>query len=239
MSADTDNIGAAAAATQRPIAVVLASGGMDSCVTVAMAARDFELALLHVNYGQRTEARELRAFHEIADAYGVPDERRLVISIEHLLRIGGSSLTDRAIPVEDADERREGIPRTYVPFRNANMLGIAVSWAEVLGAEALFIGAVEEDSSGYPDCRQSFYEAYQRVIETGTKYEVPLRIHVPLIHLRKADIVRAGVELGAPLHLSWSCYRNEERACGRCESCALRLRGFREAGLHDPIPYEP
>lgn len=225
-------------AENRAIAVVLASGGMDSCVTVAMAAREYELALLHVNYGQRTQARELRAFEDIAEHYGVPDARRLVISIEHLARIGGSSLTDAQMEIRDAEKESHGIPNTYVPFRNANMLSIAVSWAEVLGAEALFVGAVEEDSSGYPDCRESFYDAYQRVIETGTKNERPLRIHTPLIHLSKAEIIRQGLTLAAPLQLSWSCYKNEDRACGVCESCVLRLRGFKRAGSEDPIPYE-
>ncbi len=222
----------------RSLAVVLASGGMDSCVTIALAAREYELALLHVNYGQRTEARELRAFSDIADHYRVPEHRRLIVSIEHLLRIGGSSLTDTGIEIEDAGGKRKGIPNTYVPFRNANMLGIAVSWAEVLHADAIFIGAVEEDSSGYPDCRETFYRAYQRVIETGTKNERPMRIHTPLIHMTKGAIVTAGIDLGAPLELSWSCYREEHRACGRCESCDLRLRGFRDAGVEDPIPYE-
>jgi len=211
---------------------------MDSCVTIAMAARDFDLALLHVNYGQRTQVRELKAFEDIAEHYSVSDERRLVISIEHLARIGGSSLTDTHLEIHDADMDSKGIPNTYVPFRNANMLSIAVSWAEVTGAEALFIGAVEEDSSGYPDCRESFYQAYQRVIETGTKNERPLRILTPLIHLTKDEIVRQGLALGAPMHLSWSCYKNERQACGVCESCVLRLRGFRRAGVDDPIPYE-
>jgi 7-cyano-7-deazaguanine synthase len=211
---------------------------MDSCVTLAIAERDFTPALLHINYGQRTEARELQAFHDIADHYGVPDELRLEVSIEHLARIGGSSLTDTHLAIADADGEDHGIPNTYVPFRNANMMSIAVSWAEVLGAEALFVGAVEEDSSGYPDCRESFYEAFQRVVETGTKYERPLIIHTPLIHMPKADIVRRGVELSAPLHLSWSCYRSSGRACGLCESCVLRLRGFALAGVKDPIDYE-
>lgn len=218
----------------RPLAVVLASGGMDSCVCVGLAAREFDVALLHVNYGQRTQARELRAFHDIADHYHVPAERRLVISIEHLARIGGSSLTDRSIPVPDTDSESL-VPNTYVPFRNANMMSIAVSWAEVLGAEALFVGAVEEDSSGYPDCRESFYQAFQQVIETGTKYERPLRIHTPLIHLSKAQIVRLGVEIGAPLDRSWSCYTGEERPCGVCESCRLRRKGFEGAGVEDRI----
>ena len=220
-----------------PLAVVLASGGMDSCVTTAIAAEQHTLALLHVNYGQRTQARELAAFHAIAGHYHVPEALRLVVSIEHLARIGGSSLTDISLRVKDASESTGGIPNTYVPFRNANMLAIAVSWAEVIGAQALYIGAVEEDSSGYPDCRRVFYDAWQRVIETGTKNERPMTIHTPLIDLSKADIVRRGTQLGAPLHLTWSCYKNEDRACGVCESCVLRLRGFALAGVEDPLPY--
>jgi 7-cyano-7-deazaguanine synthase len=210
---------------------------MDSCVAIAIAAREYELALLHVNYGQRTQKRELKAFHDIADFYGVPDHRRMAISIEHLSRIGGSSLTDTHLAVENADGKPHGIPNTYVPFRNANMLSIAVSWAEVTGAVAIFIGAVEEDSSGYPDCRRMFYDAYQLVIETGTKNATPLTIRTPLIDLSKAEIVRKGVELGAPLHLTWSCYKNEDDACGLCESCVLRLRGFARAAVPDPLTY--
>jgi 7-cyano-7-deazaguanine synthase len=221
-----------------PLAVVLVSGGMDSCVTAAMAAEHHELAFLHVSYGQLTQERELRAFREIAEHYGIPESRRLVISIEHLAKIGGSSLTDTSMQIPDAKQERVGIPNTYVPFRNANMLSIAVSWAEVIAADAIYIGAVEEDSSGYPDCREEFYHAYQQVINTGTKHERPMEIRTPLIHLSKAEIVRAGVERGAPLHASWSCYRKSDRACGMCESCVLRLRGFKHAGMNDPIAYE-
>jgi 7-cyano-7-deazaguanine synthase len=222
----------------RDLAVVLVSGGLDSCVCVAEAARDHDLALLHVNYGQRTQARELQAFAAIADHHGVPDDRRLVTDLDHLARIGGSSLTDASRDVETGDpEPTGGIPSTYVPFRNAHMLAIGVSWAEVLGAGALFIGAVEEDSSGYPDCRESFYRAFQRAIDEGTRPDTRLVIHTPLIHLDKAAIVRRGLELEAPLHLTWSCYVQEDRACGRCESCRLRLRGFQRAGVSDPIPY--
>lgn len=217
------------------IAVVLVSGGMDSCVTAAVAAQSHELALLHVTYGQRTQRRELQAFHDIAAHYGVPEGRRLVVSLDHLTKIGGSSLTDPTMHIATAAEATGGIPNTYVPFRNANLLGIGVSWCEVLGAEALYIGAVEEDSSGYPDCRKVFYEAYQRVIETGTKYERPLRVVTPLIDLSKAEIVRLGVELGAPLELTWSCYADEDVPCGACESCTLRQRGFDRAGIADPV----
>jgi 7-cyano-7-deazaguanine synthase len=226
----------------RERAIVLVSGGMDSCVTAAIANKECQLALLHVNYGQRTEARELRAFHAIADRFHAG--HRLVVSIEHLKVIGGSALTDRAIPVPEIDPSHSGIsnprsavPSTYVPFRNAHLLAIATSWAEVIGATRIYIGAVEEDSSGYPDCREVFYEAFNRVIETGTRPETRVVIVAPLIHMTKAEIVRKGVELGAPLELTWSCYQDSDEACGRCESCMLRLKGFLEAGIKDPIPY--
>lgn len=220
----------------RELAVVLVSGGMDSCVTAALAARDNDLAFLHVNYGQRTQARELRAFNEIADYYHVGP--RLVLSLEHLSKIGGSSLTDPSIPVTSANLDFKGIPTSYVPFRNANMLSMAVSWAEVIGASALYIGAVEEDSSGYPDCRQEFFDAFQAVIRAGTKPTTSISIVTPVIRMSKEEIVRTGVSLGAPLHLTWSCYQREDVACGVCDSCALRLRGFQRAGVDDPIPYE-
>jgi 7-cyano-7-deazaguanine synthase len=218
------------------LAVCLVSGGMDSCVTAAIArAENAELAFLHASYGQRTEARERRAFEELADFYGVT--RRLVVPLEHLARVGGSSLTDPSMPVTEADLAAPGIPSSYVPFRNAHLLAAATSWAEVAGARRVYIGAVAEDSSGYPDCRPEFYEAFQRVIDTGTRPETSIRIRTPVIHMRKAEIIRRGVSLGAPLGLTWSCYRADERACGACDSCALRLRAFREAGLDDPIPY--
>ncbi|MBL8189515.1 MAG: 7-cyano-7-deazaguanine synthase QueC [Acidobacteria bacterium] len=218
------------------LAVVLTSGGMDSCVTTALAARENdELGLLHVSYGQRTERRELQAFSDIADFYQV--DRRLTTSIAHLAQIGGSSLTDRKIEVSRANLESTEIPTSYVPFRNAHLLAIATSWAEVIGAGRIYIGAVAEDSSGYPDCRPEFYRAFEQLIEVGTKPETTIRIMTPVIGLRKSEIARRGVELGAPLHLSWSCYKREDVACGECDSCALRLRGFREAGLKDPIPY--
>jgi 7-cyano-7-deazaguanine synthase len=218
------------------LAVVLASGGMDSCVTAAVAVSECdEAAMLHVSYGQRTEKRELKAFHDIANFYGV--ERQLVTSIAHLAQIGGSSLTDWNIEVSRANLEAKEIPTSYVPFRNAHLLSIAASWAEVIGARRIYIGAVAEDSSGYPDCRPEFYEAFERVIEVGTKPGTHVKIVTPVIHLSKGEIVRRGLSLGAPLHLSWSCYSREEVACGECDSCALRLRGFREAGERDPIPY--
>lgn len=218
------------------IGVVLTSGGMDSCVTTAIAASECdEIALLHVSYGQRTERRELKAFNDIADFYKV--ERRLATSIAHLAQIGGSSLTDRKIEVSQANLASTEIPTSYVPFRNAHLLAIATSWAEVIGAGRVYIGAVAEDSSGYPDCRPEFYEAFQSAIEIGTKPETKIRIITPVISLRKSEIVRLGIEIGAPLGLSWSCYSSENVACGECDSCALRLRGFREAGLKDTILY--
>jgi 7-cyano-7-deazaguanine synthase len=219
----------------RPSGIVLCSGGMDSCVTTAIASHTHEVSLLHLKYGQRTEKRELRAFHDIADHFGVRD--RLVVSMEHLALIGGSSLTDAAIPVSAANLTADGIPSSYVPFRNANMLAVAVSWAEVIGASAIFVGAVEEDSSGYPDCRRVFYDAFERVIREGTKPETHVAILTPVIAMSKQDIVVRGLELHAPLHLTWSCYRRDDVACGVCDSCALRLRGFRRAGKEDPIAY--
>jgi 7-cyano-7-deazaguanine synthase len=218
------------------LAICLVSGGMDSCVTAAIAREENdELAFLHVSYGQLTEARERRAFEEIADFYRV--SRRFVASLDYLARVGGSSLTDREIPVSEADLSSRAIPSSYVPFRNAHLLSIATSWAEVTGARRVYIGAVAEDSSGYPDCRPEFYEAFGHAIEAGTKPETRVEIKTPVIALRKSEIVRRGVGLGAPLELTWSCYRAEERACGRCDSCALRLRAFREAGVADPVPY--
>ncbi len=221
--------------SDKSLVVVLASGGMDSCVTAAIAHQDYRLAMLHVAYGQRTEQRELRAFNALADFYQA--EHRLVCRLEHLRQIGGSSLTDPQIVVEKADLDRKGIPTSYVPFRNAHFLSIAVSWGEVLGARKIFIGAVAEDSSGYPDCRPEYYEAFDRVIAAGTKPETQLAIVTPVIHMRKSEIVRRGAELRAPFELTWSCYQTEDVACGVCDSCALRLRAFEEAGVRDPIPY--
>ncbi|MBI3129782.1 MAG: 7-cyano-7-deazaguanine synthase QueC [Acidobacteria bacterium] len=223
----------------RPLAVVSLSGGMDSCVTTAEAlAAGFEVALLHANYGQRTEARERRAFEEIANHYGVPADRRLVISFDNLRLIGGSALTDASIALpEDEDPHRAGVPVSYVPFRNAHLLSTATSWAEVLGASAIFVGFVEEDGSGYPDCTEAFLRSFETTANLGTRPETRLAFQAPLIHLRKGEIVRRGLELGAPLHLSWSCYQGEAQACGHCDSCTLRLQGFKEAGVADPIPY--
>src|SRR6201988_3633181 len=218
----------------RKRAVVLLSGGMDSCVCAALAARDFDTAALHVSFGQRTEERERKAFLGICEQLGIRE--RLVVRNEALRVIGGSALTDTNIAVPESHAMGREIPVTYVPFRNAHFLAAAVSWAEVLGAKKIFIGAVEQDSSGYPDCRPAYYEAFQHLIRTGTK-EGDIEVSTPLIHMRKKEIVALGLELGAPLDLTWSCYSGEEFACGICESCILRLRAFVEAGSEDRIPY--
>ena len=215
-------------------AVVLLSGGMDSCVCAALAARDYEPAALHISYGQRTEARERQSFLEICRRLNI--KQKLAVRNEALRAIGGSALTDENIAVPTFHSIGQDIPVTYVPFRNAHFLSVAVSWAEALGAEKIFIGAVEQDSSGYPDCRPAYYEAFNQVIKAGTK-EGTIEILTPLIHLRKADIVRLGLELGAPFDLTWSCYSREDRACGVCDSCVLRMRAFAAAGANDPIPY--
>ncbi len=221
---------------KKNLAVVLVSGGMDSCVTVALAAQKYNLAFLHLNYGQRTERRELRSFHNIADFYQV--QKQLVVDVSHFAMIGGSSLTDQQIPVRQADFNNTEIPSSYVPFRNANMLAVAVSWAEVIGATRIFIGAVEEDSSGYPDCREQFFNAFNRVVRLGTKAPTGIKVITPVLHYSKKQIIEAAGKLKAPLQLTWSCYQNEDEACGICDSCALRLRGFQQAGVEDPLPYK-
>lgn len=226
--------------TEKPKAVVLLSGGMDSCVTAAIAHQEHRLALVHASYGQRTERRERQAFEQVADFYGVRE--RLVARLEHFAQIGGSALTDSRIAVPESGVHAEArglrsIPVTYVPFRNAHFLSVAVSWAEVIGARSVFIGAVAEDSSGYPDCRPEYYRVFAELVRAGTRPETQIGIVTPVIELRKSEIVRRGIELGAPLHLTWSCYQFEDAACGVCDSCRLRLRAFAEAGQPDPIPY--
>ena len=221
---------------KKNIAVIAVSGGLDSCVTSAIAIQYYEIAFAHFNYGQKTEKRELKAFNKIADFYNV--DKKLIIDYSHLSKIGGSSLTDENIDISHADLTSKEIPTSYVPFRNANILSACVSWAEVLAAKAVFIGAVFEDSSGYPDCRPDFFEAFQNIIDFGTKPETSIKIVTPIINLSKAEIVKKGVELKAPLGLTWSCYQNEDSACGVCDSCAFRLRGFRQAEIEDPITYK-
>lgn len=220
----------------KDLAVVAVSGGMDSCVTAAIANENFKLAFAHINYGQRTEKRELKAFNDIADYFGVNE--RFIVDYSHLSKIGGSSLTDKNISVSKADLSNREVPTSYVPFRNANILSACVSWAEVMNAKAIFIGAVYEDSSGYPDCGPEFFYAFEKMIDLGTKPETKIKIKTPVIHLSKAEIIKKGIELNAPFHLTWSCYQNEDKACGVCDSCALRLRGFQKAGVEDPIPYK-
>ncbi len=224
--------------SSRPRAVVCLSGGMDSCVCTALAARDHEVFGLHFSYGQRTEGRELESARRVAEIVGAREFLHLEIDL--FRRIGGSALTDTSIAVPDAaaeaSEMGGQVPVTYVPFRNAHFLAAAVSWAEVLGAGKVFLGAVEQDSSGYPDCRPAYYEAFNELVRTGTK-DGQIRVETPLISMKKSQIVRLGVELGAPLHVTWSCYSGEGEACGRCESCALRLRAFKEANVTDPIAY--
>src|SRR6201998_23208 len=231
------------ARTDQKKAVVLLSGGMDSCVSAAIALESHgtpNIALLHASYGQRTQKRERRAFEDIANFYGVRE--RLVVQLDHFRAIGGSALTDEEIAVPENELGAPGphgsaIPVTYVPFRNAHFLSVAVSWAEAIGAGAIYIGAVAEDSSGYPDCRPEYYKVFQELIRVGTRPETQIEIVTPVIGLKKSEIVCKGGELGAPLHLTWSCYQNEEEACGACDSCLLRLRAFSEAGIADPVPY--
>jgi 7-cyano-7-deazaguanine synthase len=225
--------------SRRPKAVVLLSGGMDSCVTAAIARESHEVALVHAGYGQRTERRERQAFDEIADFYGIHE--RIVVQLSHFAQIGGSALTDARIAVPEAHTAlpvgSNEIPSTYVPFRNAHFLAVAVSWAEVIGATSIFIGAVAEDSSGYPDCRPEYYRVFQQLVREGTRPETHIEIVTPVIGMRKWEIVRRGMELGAPLDRTWSCYQFEDAACGACDSCRLRLSAFAEAGISDPIAY--
>lgn len=223
-----------------PLAVVLLSGGMDSLTTAGVARRDgFDLALIHFNYGQRTEQAEARAFSRIADYLAVPAERRLTVHTNFFTQAGGSALTATAIGVPAADLDSPDIPVTYVPFRNAVLLSMAVGWAEVLGAKRVYYGAVCADSSGYPDCRPSFIEAFNRLVPEGTRPGSDIAVHAPLVDMTKADIVRLATELSLPLGITWSCYSRNDLACGTCDSCALRLRGFEQAGLKDPIRYAP
>ena len=217
-------------------AIVLVSGGMDSSLCAAIASVNYSIAFLHVNYGQLTQDRELRAFNDIAKFYKV--KNKLVVDISHLKQIGGSSLTDKNLKVKKAKLDKAGIPDTYVPFRNANILSIAVSWAEILKAKKIFIGAMEEDSSGYPDCRGEFFVAFNSMIEKGTKPQTKIKIETPLLKMTKRQVVEMSLKLKAPLHLTWSCYVEKKIACGECDSCALRLRGFQLAGIADPVKYK-
>lgn len=219
------------------LAIVLLSGGLDSCVTTAFASQDHNLALLHLSYGQRTQKREAQAFSNIADHYNVPDQYRRTVDMRYLADIGGSALTDTNIPVPDANLESNEVPITYVPFRNAHLLCLATSWAEIIGANAIYIGVVEEDSSGYPDCTETFCTTFAQAIQAGTHPNHHIELRTPIIHRNKTQIVQLGHELDAPIHLSWSCYERNDLACGRCDSCALRLRAFEQAGMTDPVAY--
>ncbi len=221
---------------KKDLAIVLVSGGMDSALTAAFAAKKYDLAFLHINYGQKTEKKELKAFYSIADYYKV--KKRLIVDIRYLRDIGGSSLTDSHIKIEKADLKNKSVPSTYVPFRNANILAIATSWAEVIGSKHIYIGAVEEDSSGYPDCRKDFFDAYNKMIAKGTKPSTRIKIETPIINLSKKNIVLRSIKMKSPLQLTWSCYKEGKTACGECDSCALRLRGFQLAKIEDPIAYK-
>lgn len=219
-------------------AIVLLSGGMDSLVCAGEAIKSHQdCSFLHMNYGQKTSSRERKSFEDISDFYGIPKEKRKVIDMAFLKQIGGSSLTDDSITVKNYQGDSNAIPDSYVPFRNSIILSLAVSWAEVVGAKKLYIGANYEDSPGYPDCRPSYYEAFNKVIEEGTK-ACDIKIVTPVLLMKKRDIVKRGQELKVPFELSWSCYQSTDKACGRCDSCALRLRGFKEAGIKDPLPYQ-
>jgi len=215
-------------------AVVMISGGMDSAVVAAIAINSgFEVAAIHLNYGQRTEQKELKAFNDICEYYSIIE--KLIVDVSYLEKIGGSSLTDKSMEVPKADLDSKEIPTSYVPFRNGNILAIAASWAEVIGAKYLFIGAMQLDSSGYPDCRREFFDAFEKAINLGTKPETQISIETPIINFSKRDIVESGITLGVPFHLTWSCYSQEDVPCGVCDSCALRQRGFDQAGIQDPL----
>ncbi|NYT07016.1 MAG: 7-cyano-7-deazaguanine synthase QueC [Methanomicrobiales archaeon] len=218
-------------------AICLVSGGMDSA-TLAYHARDqgYDLICLHFNYGQRTEGKERASAQKIADLLGA--EEFIEVDLAYLTRFGGSSLTDHRLAVDRFRDDREGVPNTYVPFRNANLLSIATSCAEARGAGAVFIGVQSQDYSGYPDCRPQFIEAFQRVVDTGTRDETRITIKAPFLNMTKQDILALGRTLGVPYEHTWSCYQNEERACGVCGACHFRKAAFEALGMKDPIPYE-
>ncbi len=218
-------------------AIVLLSGGMDSALTLAIAkSQNYNLAALHLNYKQKTEQRELKAFYDITSHYGISE--KLIVDVSFLKQIGGSSLTDEKINISHANLNSNDIPTSYVPFRNGNILSIAISWAESIKANAIFIGAMQLDSSGYPDCHRTFFDAFENAANLGTKPDTNIKIITPIINYTKKDIVTEGTKLKVPFELTWSCYQNSDIACGVCDSCALRLRGFQQANIDDPIPYK-
>ena len=224
---------------KRDLAVCLVSGGMDSCVCASIARKDYRLAFLHFSYGQRTEKRELRAFRELSEYFKVKEKFRLDVKLDFFKKIGGSSLIDKQLKIGSPEGRKRGnIPDTYVPFRNAIFLSIATAWAEVIGAKRIFIGAVEQDSSAYPDCRATFYKKFNTTIKLGTKPGTEIKVITPLVKLKKHEIVKLGKKLNSPFHITWSCYRDNTVACGVCESCRLRVNAFQRAGVKDPIKYK-
>ncbi len=218
------------------LAVVLLSGGLDSCVTMAIAMKKHNVALLHVGYSQRTQTREYNSFRSIARFYKVPETRTLAIELDFFRKIGGSSLTDLNMPVDKGNANVD-VPTSYVPFRNTHLLSIAVSWAEAIKANSVYIGAVQQDSPDYPDCRAEYYEAYNRLVEVGTKPSTNIKVVTPLLNMSKSEIVKKGIELAAPIQLTWSCYERNDKACGHCQSCRLRLKAFADAGVEDKIQY--
>jgi 7-cyano-7-deazaguanine synthase len=222
--------------SEKNLAVVLLSGGLDSCVTMAIAREKHNIAMLHIGYGQRTQTREYNSFRSIARFYNIPETRILAIELDFLRKIGGSSLTDHNMPVNKGNTNA-GVPTSYVPFRNTHLLSIAVSWAEAIKADSIYIGAVQQDSPDYPDCRAEYYKAYNKLVEVGTKPSTNIKVVTPLLNMSKSEIVRKGIELAAPLQLTWSCYERNDKACGCCQSCRLRLKAFEEAGVKDKIHY--
>ena len=221
---------------ENDIAVVLLSGGLDSCVTMAIAMQTHKIALLHVGYSQRTQTREYNSFRSISRYYKIPESKTLAVELDYLKKIGGSSLTDHSIPI-NKDKKNIDIPNTYVPFRNTHLLSIAVSWAEVIKAGTIYIGAIQQDNPDYPDCRAEYYDAFNGLVEVGTKPTTNIKVVTPLLNMSKADIVKKGIELEAPIQLSWSCYERNDKACGHCQSCLIRLKAFKDAGFKDKIQY--
>ncbi len=218
------------------LSIVLLSGGLDSCVTMAIAMQTQKVVLLHVGYSQRTQTREYNAFRAISRYYKIQETRTLAIELDYLKKIGGSSLTDHNLPI-NKENHNIGIPNTYVPFRNTHLLSIAVSWAEVINAGQIFIGAIQQDNPDYPDCRADYFDAFNKLVEVGTKPSTNIKVVTPLLNMSKAEIVKKGIELAAPLQLTWSCYERNDKACGKCQSCLIRLKAFQEAGFKDKIHY--
>lgn len=209
---------------------------MDSATAAYEAKqRGYDLYFLHTTYGQQTADKESTCAQELGDLMDVADF--LQIETDHLARIGASSLTDDSMDVQKVDLDSDEIPSSYVPFRNANLLSIAVSFAEANDCVAIFIGAHSEDYSGYPDCRPTFFDSFQQVIEFGTKPETSIELVTPFVDWTKTEIVERGLELGVPYELTWSCYREEGPACGTCDACAYRLKAFQKVGVADPIKY--